>query len=267
MNSKHAVLKEKLRSFYDTYDPYWEALTTEVAATSPSRQKAAAYIPEDSAVLDVACGSAANSYWLAGRCRYFGSDLSQAGLQKGKQPSLRLACADVGRLPFPSGAFDAAISTFALEHFVNPAEMLCEIHRVVRPGGRIVLLGPAWDLPFWYPNALLSRAQKLGWRLRYTLRRFFQQIRGWLFGRLPFETIEDPDALDREFVHDADAVYVVWTYEVIRQMRRWGCRLAHWEVDDRLLGTDPAVRLLKRILLLLPPYRYAGSTVLLVFER
>jgi hypothetical protein len=43
--------------------------------------------------------------------------------------------------------------------------------------------------------------------------------------------------------------------------------LVHAEVDDRMWGTKASVRLLKRMLYLLPPYRYAGSTALLVFER
>jgi hypothetical protein len=50
-------------------------------------------------------------------------------------------------------------------------------------------------------------------------------------------------------------------------MRRWGFRLIHSEVDDRLVGTNTAVRLLKRLLFLLPLYRLAGSTVLMVFGR
>ena len=88
-----------------------------------------------------------------------------------------------------------------------------------------------------------------------------------MFGRLPFETVEEPDIFLREFEIDADAVYVVWSYEVIRQMKRWGFRLIHSEVDDRLLGTNSAVRLLKQLLFLLPMYRLAGSTVMMIFER
>jgi len=266
MASKPAALKDKLRSFWDTHPAYWDALCTEDAVISPNRQRAASFIPEGSTILDVACGSAANSYWLAGRCRYFGSDISQAGLQRARERSLQLVCGDVDQLPFCSGAFDAAISTYALEHFSNPVHMLQEIHRVVRPGGRIVLLGPTWDLPFWYPNALLSRAHDRSWWLSYTLQRFGAQMQGWLLGRLPFQAIDHPDALDREFIYDADTVYIAWSYEIIRQMRRWGCRLVHWEVDDRLLGANAAVRWLKRIIMLLPPYRRAGSTTLLVFE-
>jgi len=201
------------------------------------------------------------------RCTYFGSDISQAGLRGANTPAWQLVCGDADQLPFADGSFDVTISTFALEHCVNPVRMLHEMHREVRQGGRIVLLGPTWDLPFWYPNAVQSKLQVPGWRMAYTRRRLLGQLRGWLFGRLPFMRIEDPDAFHQEFVYDSDAVYVVWSYEVIQQMKRFGCRLVHAEVDDRMWGTKTFVRLLKRILYLLPPYRYAGSTALLVFER
>lgn len=260
-------LKHRLVEFWNAHEPYWDTLTEEVASESSQRKAAASFIPDGSRVLDVACGSAGNAVWLSRRTSYFGSDISHTGLSRTDRSDLRLSCCDADNLPFADGSFDAAISTFALEHSVYPVRMLSEIRRVVRPGGRIVLLGPSWDLPFWYPNALKSRAADPSWRLAYTLRRFFGQLRGLFFGQLPFLQVEDPDAFHRPFEHDADAVYVVWTYEVIRQMKRWGCRLVHWEVGDRMLGTHLAVRLLKRFLFNLPLYRYAGSTVLLVFER
>ncbi len=266
-DSSASRLKQRLLEFWNSQQLYWDAMTDEVSANSPHRARAASFIPEGSRLLDVACGSAANAQWLKPRGAYFGSDLSESGLRRVRQPGLRLACADVEALPFAEASFDAAISTFALEHAVRPVRMLREICRVVRRGGRIVLLGPSWDLPFWYPNALQSKAGKPGWRRSYAWKRFAGQLRGWLLGQLPFLIIEEPDALSRPFVHDADAVYVVWSYEVIRQMRRWGLRLVHGEVDDRMLGFSAPVCLLKRLLYLLPPYRYAGSTVLLVFER
>lgn len=264
---REAALKRRLQEFWNSHQPYWDALTEEVSANSPNRSKAASYVPEGSNVLDVACGSAANAYWLAGKCRYFGADISQSGLRRASTPGLRLACGDGDQLPFAGASFDVVISTFALEHAVNPVRMLEELRRVVRAGGRIVLLGPSWDLPFWYPNSVRSKAQKPLWRLTYTIRRLIGQLGGWLLGMLPFLMVEDPDVFYSEFINDADAVYVVWSYEVIREMRRWGCRLVHCEVDERMLGHHWAVRLFKRILFLLPPFRYAGSTVLMVFER
>jgi SAM-dependent methyltransferase len=260
-------LKKRLVNFWNSREVYWDPISTCEAAESPQRQKAASFLPEGGDVLDVACGSAANAQCISLRCRYFGSDISQSGLRRASRPSLRLVCGDADQLPFASESFDAAISTFALEHCVNPKQMLQEMRRVVRPGGRIVLLGPSWDLPFWYPNAMRSQLREPAHRAAYTAKRFFGQMRGWFFGKLPFLRVEEPDAFHEEFVYDADAVYVVWNYEVIRQMKLIGCRLVHGEVDDRMWGTNKLLRVLKRLLYLLPIYRYAGSTVLLVFER
>ncbi len=266
-DSSAQQLKKRLVAFWDAQQTYWNMLCGESSAQSPLRKRAASFIPECSRILDVACGSAANAQWLQARGAYFGSDISQGGLRRVRQANLRLACADAESLPFADASFDAAISSYALEHAVRPIHMLHEMTRVVRPGGRVVLLGPSWDLPFWYPNALLSKLETPGWLLSYTLKRLLAQFGGWLFGRLPFMMIEDPDALNRPFVEDADTVYIVWTYEVIRQMKRWGLRLLHCEVDDRMLGHRVPLRILKRLLFLLPPYRYSGSTVLMVFER
>jgi glycosyltransferase involved in cell wall biosynthesis/SAM-dependent methyltransferase len=261
------ALKQKLVSFWNSQQVYWDGISTEAAAASPQRERAAAFLPDGARVLDVACGSAANAPLITPRCRYFGSDISQTGLLRSNTPALPLVCGDADQLPFAGESFDATISTFALEHCVNPVRTLHEMQRVVRPGGRIVLLGPSWDLPFWFPNAARSKLQRPGWRMIYARKRLFGQLRGWLFGRLPFLQIEDPDAFHGPFEYDSDAVYVVWSYEVIRQMKRFGCRLVHAEVDDRMWGTRGLVRLFKRALYLLPLYRYAGGTMLLVFER
>jgi len=260
-------LKRRLRDFWDSQGIYWSMLTEEMAIMPVLRAKAASFIPEGGRILDVACGSAGNLPWLVPRGQYFGTDLSLGGLRHAKQKGLHLACADAEALPFGNESFDAAISTFALEHCVSPARMLSEMRRVVKPGSRIVLLGPSWDLPFWYPNALKSRAESSVWRLMYSSGRLMGQIKAYLFGRLPFLIIDEPDAFSHPFIYDSDAVYVVWSYEVIQQMKHWGCRLVHCEVDDPMLGSNPLVRLFKRSLMHLPFYRYAGSTLLVVFEK
>lgn len=266
-SSERSRLKSRLREFWNKESQYWEPLTLENSLESPLRARAASFLPSGGRLLDIACGSAANSVWLLPRGEYFGTDISLAGLQRAPRGSLALACADAEALPFSDACFDAAISTYSLEHSVNPVAMLAEMRRVVKPGGRIVLLGPAWDLPFWCPNALRTRANSVVWRLQFTVGRFSRQCRALLGGILPFQIIEEPDAFTQPFICDADAVYIVWSFEVIRQMDRWGCRLVHCETDTQLLGTNPIVRFMKRFLMLFPAYRYAGSTCLMVFER
>jgi SAM-dependent methyltransferase len=43
-------------------------------------------------------------------------------------------------LPFPAATFDLAISRFSIHHWPDPRGALREVARVVRPGGRIVLV-------------------------------------------------------------------------------------------------------------------------------
>ena len=267
LSASRALLKSRLREFWNSQTLYWDLMTEEIAGSSGNRARAASFIPEGSRILDVACGSASNCVWLLSRGEYFGTDVSLSGLKRAQRAELHLTCADAEALPFAECSFDAVLSTYGLEHSVNPVQMLHEMVRVVRRGGRIVLLGPAWDFPFWYPNSLLTGARSVSWRLRYTVKRFVGQVKALLGGQSPYLIIEEPDAFTEPFVYDADAVYVVWSYEVIRQMKCWGCKVVHVETDNQLLGSNSLVRLGKRLLMLLPAYRHAGSTLLMVFER
>jgi SAM-dependent methyltransferase len=260
-------LRTRLRAFWGAYDGYLDHPVQADTGGKSLRVRVASFVPKDSRILDVACGLGTNSVSLAGRGEYFGTDLSLNFLRRASSRDLRLACADGEALPFAAEEFDAVMATYALEHCVEPERILREMWRVARRGGRIILLGPAWDFPFWYPSALLSRAGSLSWRLGYTLRRALGQLRALFGGESPFLIIEEPDALTQPFVYDADAVYVVWTWEVIRFMRGLGCELVVGEADTPLLGENLLVRFGKRILMTFPAYRYAGSTVLLVFEK
>lgn len=52
------------------------------------------------------------------------------------------AAADLKKLPFRDGAFDAAFCSQVLEHERNPAALLAELARVVKAGGALVLTAP-----------------------------------------------------------------------------------------------------------------------------
>lgn len=59
-----------------------------------------------------------------------------------RYPELDGVCADVRRLPYPDGSFDAVLSNSTLDHFDRPAEIvvaLRELERVLEPGGRLVV--------------------------------------------------------------------------------------------------------------------------------
>lgn len=87
-----------------------------------------------------------------------GIDISEPLLAAARKHCAHLAWvefqqADATRLPFPDHAFDAAISTQVLEYVRDVDAALVEIHRVLRPGGRAVIVDTDWDSIVWHsPN-------------------------------------------------------------------------------------------------------------------
>jgi ubiquinone/menaquinone biosynthesis C-methylase UbiE len=93
-------------------------------------------------VLDVGCGKGRFARVLAERyprASIAGFDLAEAMLRH--VPTGVSACAgSMTALPFPAGAFDCVYATESLEHAVEIDLAVGEICRVVRPGGRIVII-------------------------------------------------------------------------------------------------------------------------------
>ena len=88
---------------------------------------------------------------LPGRAR-FGVDYNPgAAARAAAKSGARVAAADVNALPFAGGAFGVAISIDVLCHrLVTPERALAELHRVLAPGGTLVLNLPAFE---WLKSA------------------------------------------------------------------------------------------------------------------
>ena len=57
------------------------------------------------------------------------------------------ALADLQALPFPDRTFDAALNIVTLEHVREPKRVVSEIARVLKPGGRLLLVVPLdWEV-------------------------------------------------------------------------------------------------------------------------
>jgi demethylmenaquinone methyltransferase/2-methoxy-6-polyprenyl-1,4-benzoquinol methylase len=61
-------------------------------------------------------------------------------LDEGRGSNVRYAQVDAEALPFPEGAFDCATIAFGLRNVTHKERALAEMHRVLRPGGRALVL-------------------------------------------------------------------------------------------------------------------------------
>jgi ubiquinone/menaquinone biosynthesis C-methylase UbiE len=68
-------------------------------------------------------------------------DRSPEMLARAAAKGLQTVEADAERLPFADASFDAAMLVAMLHHVADPPRAVAEARRVVRPGGRVVLMG------------------------------------------------------------------------------------------------------------------------------
>jgi demethylmenaquinone methyltransferase/2-methoxy-6-polyprenyl-1,4-benzoquinol methylase len=93
--------------------------------------------------LDIATGTGDLAIALARRGgKVVGSDFSEGMLERARRKSaaVRWEQANALALPYPDDAFDAATVGFGARNFSDLERGLAEMVRVVRPGGRVVVL-------------------------------------------------------------------------------------------------------------------------------
>ncbi|HEU4945052.1 MAG TPA: bifunctional demethylmenaquinone methyltransferase/2-methoxy-6-polyprenyl-1,4-benzoquinol methylase UbiE [Solirubrobacterales bacterium] len=106
--------------------------------------------PGDS-VLDVCCGTGDLALELAGRVapagRVVGCDFSEPMLDLAREKTarrgiegVRYEWADALNLPYDAGRFDAVTVGFGVRNFADRDRGMAEMTRVLRPGGRLVVL-------------------------------------------------------------------------------------------------------------------------------
>lgn len=107
------------------------------------RQGLAEFFPHLSGeVLDVGCGRKPYRAFIPAT-RYVGLEIDTP---RTRTVGVADAFYDGRTFPFSNGTFDAVLCSQVFEHVFTPVEFLAEIHRVLRPGGRLVLTVPfVWD--------------------------------------------------------------------------------------------------------------------------
>ncbi len=256
--------RRRLAAFWDSSRDYYAQAAAANPEASPERRLLLGFLEPGQRILDLGCGSCENALWLPPGTRYVGSDVATAGLALAAEwgrPGMRVR-GDGERLPFCDASFDAVLSTYALEHFHDPARTLLEAARVLRPEGLLLLVGSAWDLPYEMPPSLPPRR-----RLEVAARRLGRQLRSLLDGRHRFDLVESPRVLTEGYVPDADAVHVAQSWLLARFLQAAGLEiLEHRTLPHRPDPRGPR-RFLRAALRAVPLWRRAWGNTLLVARR
>jgi demethylmenaquinone methyltransferase / 2-methoxy-6-polyprenyl-1,4-benzoquinol methylase len=134
---------DRIASVYDLMN---SVMTAGLHHRWRSRAADLARVGEGDRVLDVACGTGDLAIELARRVgptgEVIGSDFSEKMLElaRAKAPGLRFEQANALDLPYKDDSFDAATVGFGARNFSDLPQGLREMARVVRPGGRVVIL-------------------------------------------------------------------------------------------------------------------------------
>ena len=125
-------------------------------------------------VLDVGCGP---GYLLAEMADEVGDSGKLSGIDSGAdmivvarqrcagKSTIALQVADALALPFAAAAFDVVVSTQVYEYIADIAGALREAARVLRPGGRLLIVATDWESSVWNNSDEARMARVLeAWR-------------------------------------------------------------------------------------------------------
>jgi len=108
-----------------------------------------ALAPADLRILDIGCGTgkfAARALRHLPNAQVWGLDLSGKMLQRARRRTydfggrLHLVQGDSERLPFADDSFDAVTCSHSFHHYPHQDRVVAEMHRVLRPDGRLLLV-------------------------------------------------------------------------------------------------------------------------------
>jgi SAM-dependent methyltransferase len=146
------------------------AYTTPDIVAQRDRVRATLALEPGEQVLDVGVGPGFLAAEMAAEVRpdgrVCGIDTSAAMLEVAARrnpgvhaATLELELGGVERIPYADESFDAVVTTQVLEYVADIAGALAEMRRVLRPGGRLLVLDTDWDSLVWHApdEALMTR--------------------------------------------------------------------------------------------------------------
>lgn len=138
--------RKDAQAFFAGAAEAWDSTRGEIYGPFFGKDAAIALLPPDWVVADLGCGTGTITADLARSVRrVIGVDNSQAMLDAARQrtghlPNVDLRMGDLEQLPLENGHCDAALMVLVLAYLPDLAGALAEMRRVLRPGGRAVVV-------------------------------------------------------------------------------------------------------------------------------
>lgn len=124
---------------FENKEPFFEKILSDLRFGKIVR-----HIPQNAHILDLGCGFDGKLLRKIRKMISSGVGVDISVNQKNRGPKIRLVAHNLNNpLPFPENEFDAVTSLANLEHLENPGDALQEIHRVLKPGGILLLTTPS----------------------------------------------------------------------------------------------------------------------------
>jgi SAM-dependent methyltransferase len=104
-----------------------------------------------SPILDLGCGTGDLGRLRPRReTQVFGIDNDEGAIREASRHENAMVCdIESGKLPFDDGFFEGAVAKDILEHVEKPWALVAELHRVLKPGAKIVV-----SVPMPYPRVV-----------------------------------------------------------------------------------------------------------------
>jgi ubiquinone/menaquinone biosynthesis C-methylase UbiE len=146
-----SIVRKQYNHLAKQYDRRWQHYIHH----SLSFFKAWAMIVPEETILDIACGTGELERLLLEQNSHqsmVGIDLSSQMLAQAQQklqgfPTVKFQVATARSLPFADHQFDVVLSANSFHYFDSPEIVLQEMRRVLKPGGRLLLLD--WCRDYW----------------------------------------------------------------------------------------------------------------------
>ena len=166
--------EDAVRSAYRRWAPVYDNTFGKVAAEG--RKHAVEIINRKSGrVLEVGVGTGLSLPMYKKSLGIVGIDLSPEMLDKARERVAEegldnvtgLHEMDAGALTFPDHSFDIVVAMYVLTVVPDPEKVMCELDRVCRPGGEVLLVNHFSQdegVRGWIERCMAPFADKLGWR-------------------------------------------------------------------------------------------------------